>query len=172
MAYQQLAVELLESGENVMKRALRVGVLVGLVGCAGAGPTPEQEARELAKDETIADILSQPLAAEEYAEEERCLSRHYYDHVDVLDDQHVLFKGSGDKLWLNKLRNRCVGLRSNDILQFRMRDNRVCDLDTFEAVSSFMWGVRSGTCSLGKFSPVTPEQVEAIEVAVKESRGK
>ena len=120
----------------------------------------------------IADILSQPLAAEEYAVEERCLSTRYYDHVDVLDDQHVLFKGSGDKLWLNKLRNRCVGLRRNDVLQFRMRDSRVCDLDTFEAVSSFMWGIRSGTCSLGTFTPVTPEQVEAIEVAVKESRGR
>jgi hypothetical protein len=150
-----------------MKKALWVGVLAALVGCAGAGPTPEQEA---AKRETIEDILSQPLAADAYAEEERCLSSRAYNHVDVLDDQHVLFKGSGDKLWLNKLRNRCVGLRSHDILRFKMRDNRVCDLDTFEGVSSFMWNTSSGICSLGKFTPVTSEQVEAIELAVKESR--
>jgi hypothetical protein len=153
-----------------MNRPLCVGVLVCVVGCAAQ--TPEQQAREETKQETIADILSQPLAAEEYAEEERCLSTYVYEQVDILDEQHVVFRGSGDKLWLNTLRNRCVGLRRNDVLQFKMRDNRLCDLDSFEGMSSFMWGIRSGTCTLGTFSPVTQEQVDAIEAAVEESRGR
>ena len=155
-----------------MKRLLLVTVALGLVGCAGAKPTPEAEAAQVAKQEAIADILSKPLAAEEYADEESCLSRHYYDHVDVLDDEHVLFKGSGDKLWLNKLRHRCVGLRRNDVLEFRMRDSRLCDHDTFYATSSLNWGIRTGACALGTFTPVTAEQVQAIELAVKESRKK
>lgn len=155
-----------------MKTMLCVGVLVGLTGCAGAGPSPEQEAREAAKQETISDILNQPLAAEEYTEEERCLSTYTYDQIDILDDQHVVFRGRGDNLWLNELRNRCVGLDPNDVLQFKMRDNRVCDLDSFEAVDSFLWGIRSGTCTLGKFMPVTAAQLEAIEAAVEEARGR
>lgn len=153
-----------------MKRLLGMAALVAIVGCAGAEPTPEQQAREAAKQETIADILSQPLAAEEYGQDERCLSTHVYDQVDILDDQHVVFRGRGDKLWLNKLRNRCIGLKRNDVLQFRVRDSRICDLDTFEGVDSLLWGIRSGTCTLGTFRPVTPEQLEAIEVAVKEAR--
>lgn len=158
-----------------MKRTLWLGVLVGVAGCAGAGPTPEQQATQAAKQEAkheaIQDILTQPLAVEEYTSDERCLSTREYRNVDVLDDQHVVFKGSGDKLWLNTLRNRCVGLRRDNMLRFRMRDNRVCDLDHFDAIDSFMWGSSSGTCTLGKFTPITPEQVEAIELAVKEARG-
>lgn len=140
------------------------------MGCSAAGPDPAQQAREESKRETIADILSQPLSAEEYASEERCLSIRRYDDVDILDDQHVVFRGSGDRIWINKLRGRCVGLRRDDILKFDVRNMRVCDLDTFEGVSAGMWGLRTGVCTLGTFSAVTPEQLEAIEAAVAEAR--
>lgn len=153
-----------------MSFAAIAGILAVLAGCAGAEPTPEQQAREVVKHETINDILSQPLAAEEYADERRCLSTRSYDSVDVLDDEHVVFRGTGDKIWVNKLRHRCVGLRRDRILRFEMRDSRICDLDRFEAVSAHAFGISSGVCSLGTFTPVTPEQVEAIEVAVKEAR--
>lgn len=163
--------------ESVMKMsivpmALCLAAVAWLSGCAGAGPSPEQEARETAKRETIQDILTQPMAAEEYGEQQRCLSSLDYDNVDVLDAEHVLFRGRGDNLWLNKLRNRCVGLDRNDVLRFRMRSNQLCDMDTFEGLSSFMVGVSSGNCSLGTFTRVTPDQVEAIEHAVKEARGR
>lgn len=153
-----------------MIRMLWVSVLAGLVGCAGAGPSPEQQASEAAKHEAIEDILNKPLSAEEYAQKERCLSARAYHRVDVLDDGHLVFKGMGDKVWLNQLRNRCVGLRRNDILQFDMREPRLCDLDTFQSISPFMGGISSSVCALGKFTPVTPEQVKAIELAVKEAR--
>lgn len=125
-----------------------------------------------AKQEAIEDILSTPLEAEEYAEAARCLPTHAYRSVEVLDDQNVLFKGPGDRAWLNQLRHRCIGLRRNDTLRFNLRDNRVCDLDTFESVDTFfrMWTRTSATCSLGRFQPVTPEQVEAIKAAIQEAR--
>jgi hypothetical protein len=102
----------------------------------------------------------------------RCLSTHAYRSVEVLDNRNVLFKGPGDRAWLNQLRFPCAGLRPRDTLQFRLRDNRVCDMDTFEAVDTFfrIWSRTSATCSLGQFQPVTPEQVEAIRAAVKEAR--
>jgi len=141
-------------------------------GCAGVEATQEEhQAREAAKKESIQDILSQPLANEEYSEEERCLSTFTYRSVDVLDDQHVLFKGTGGRLWLNTLRQRCVGLRSQDSLRFELRDNRLCDMDRFQSVDTFGYMSRtSATCTLGTFAPVTAEQVQAIEAAVKESR--
>ncbi len=142
-----------------------MGLLI-LAGCASAPPSEEQQART----EAIEDILSQPLPSEEYAEEVRCLSTHSYRSVEVLDPEHVLFEGTGDRVWVNKLRNRCVGLRRNDTLRFELRDNRVCNLDSFEAVDSFLWFWErtSGTCTLGNFIPVTPEQVAALKAALRD----
>lgn len=149
-----------------------LAIVLLLAGCAAAeAEREEQQAQEAAKKETIQDILSQPLADEDYSEDERCLSTYTYRSVDVLDDQHVLFKGSGDRLWLNTLRQRCVGLRSQDSLRFELRDHRLCDMDRFQSVDTFGFMSRtSATCTLGKFMPVTAEQVEAIEAAVRESR--
>ncbi|MFW6092746.1 MAG: DUF6491 family protein [Pseudomonadota bacterium] len=145
-----------------------IGALLLLLGgCASAPSSEEQEAHR----EAVEDILSEPLGAEAYAETERCLSTHQYRSVEVLDAQHVLFRGPGDRAWLNTLRRRCIGLRRGDTLQFRLRDNRVCSLDTFEAVDGFFWfwDRTSGVCSLGDFAPVTPEQVEAIRAALADA---
>ena len=76
------------------------------------------------------------------------------------------------RLWLNRLRQRCVGLRPDEILRFDLRNNRVCDLDNFQSMDDFTHaGSISGNCILGSFMPVTPEQAEAIEVAFREARG-
>lgn len=154
-------------------RFLALALSLAVTGCASSEPSADQQAREEKKQETIDKILSEPLAADEYAAEERCLSTYTYRNVEVIDDEHVLFHGSGDKIWLNKLRNRCLGLRRNDTLSFELRDNRVCDLDTFEAVDLTGFVSRSsGTCTLGTFTAVTPEQVESIKAAVEEARKK
>ena len=149
-------------------------VLLGVTGCASGKPTPEQEAARQAAAETIDQILTTPLATEEYAKPVRCLSTFEYDEMDVLDDQHVLFKGTGDRMWLNKLRNRCVGLNTHSTPVIRLRNAQVCNLDTFQAMETVIggWMRTSATCSLGEFVPVTPEQAKAIEAAIKESRQK
>lgn len=158
---------------NTLSYVAVLSLVAVVAGCAGAGPTAaEREAAEAAKAEALEDILNTPLAAEAYGGEgDRCLSTHDYRSVEVLDDSHVLFKGRGGRLWLNTLRQRCIGLRRNDILQFELRDNRVCELDSFRSLDDLMHSVRiSGTCILGEFTPVTPEQAEAIEVAFREAR--
>lgn len=160
---------------RIRKRSLLVGLalVMGLAvaGCGANQPTPEQEARQAEKHEAIDQILSEPLAAEEYGSQERCLSTHLYRGVEVIDDEHVLFRGSNGKYWINTLRNRCLGLRRNDTLRFELRENRVCDLDNFESVDLSGFVMRaSGTCTLGTFSEVTAEQVESIKAAVAEAR--
>jgi hypothetical protein len=165
-----------------MKRRTRGSIvrnllLVAAVMALAAGVAAEEaeapgEAAGTPRAEVIDEILTKPLDEEEYVEAVRCLSPHSYRNVRVLDDRHVLFEGPGERVWLNRLRNRCIGLRPNATLRFRMRDTRVCELDTFEAVDSFLRGMDrvSATCSLGRFMPVTPEQVEAIRGAVDEGR--
>lgn len=156
-----------------MRMMMGIGVLTGVAmavaGCAGSATPEQRAATEQAQQEAIADILSTPLSAEEYGAEARCLSAHAYRSVDVLDDRHVLFKGSGDKLWINELRQRCIGLRADDVLQMELRANRLCDLDTFQGIDSFSYWRTSGTCTLGTFTQVTPDQVDAIKLAMEKS---
>ena len=150
--------------------ALLLALLVA--GCAGSAPTPEQEAAQAAAIETIDQILNTPLESEDYGGSMRCLSTHNYHSVEILDDRHVLFKGTGDRLWLNQLRNRCIGLRPNSTPIFRLRDSQLCNMDTFEGMDSLL-GVYNRTaavCSLGSFTPVTREQAEGIKAALKEAR--
>ena len=138
---------------------------VVLAGCASEATRPDYEAQE----ESIDQILSEPLAEEAYTEGVRCLPVYSYNSVEVLDNRHVLFKGSGGKLWLNRLRNRCPGLRRNDTLKFDVRATQLCNLDTFESIQLSGIGPTrtSATCSLGEFVPITKEQLEGIKAALQ-----
>jgi hypothetical protein len=159
-----------------VSKLLGVGaaVLAGLAGCAGSAPTPEQEAAAAAVQETIEDILSTPLESEDYVQAQRCLSTHSYNSVEILDDRNVLFKGIGDRYWINQLRHRCIGLRRNSTPVFRLRDSQICDMDTFQGVDSVfgMWDRSTATCSLGKFTPISREQADAIRAALREARSR
>ena len=144
---------------------------VALSGCAS--DPAEEAARQQQVSEQIDTILTQPLGEEDYGGGERCISTSLYDSVKVLDTRHVLFKGRGDRLWVNTLRNTCVGLRKRDVLQFDIRGSQICNLDTFTAVTNnFGWQRTSATCSLGDFSPVTAEQVAMIEAALDTKKKK
>lgn len=136
-----------------------------LAGCASDATKPDYEAQE----ESIDQILSEPLGEAEYTDSVRCLPVYSYNSVDILDNRHVVFKGTGGRLWLNRLRNRCTGLRRNDTLKFDVRATQLCSLDTFEAISLNVVGPTrtSATCSLGEFMPITKEQLDGIKAALK-----
>ena len=142
-----------------------VSIALLLAGCASDAAKPDYEAQE----ESIDQILSEPLGEAEYTEGIRCLPVYSYNSVDILDNRHVVFEGTGGKLWLNRLRNRCTGLRRNDTLKFDVRTSQLCSLDTFEAISLNVVGPTrtSATCSLGEFMPISKEQLDGIKAALK-----
>ena len=146
-------------------RNLLLPIIVVLAGCAGEAVKPDYQAQE----ESIDEILSQPLAETEYAEQIRCLPTYSYDSVEILDNRHVVFKGTANKLWLNRLRTRCTGLRRNDTLKFDVRNSQLCSLDSFQAISLNISGVTrtSATCSLGNFTPITREQLDNVKAALE-----
>ncbi|MEZ5560713.1 MAG: DUF6491 family protein [Pseudomonadales bacterium] len=148
-------------------RPLRPVVLLTLLvaGCTATEPGPPREVTQ----ERIEDILSTPLPSDAYAEQSRCLSRYQYRNIDILDDQTLVFRGTGERYWVNQLRQRCIGLRTRDTLHLEVRGNALCDLDTFVGMNSIMfgWEQTSATCQLGSFQSVTAEQVAAIRAAVE-----
>lgn len=134
------------------------GMLLLAAGCAG-GPAPDRQRMESAL---------QQLDADSYAATENCLSSVEYDTVEVLDEQHMLFQGTGkDDVWLNQLRQRCPGLREDDTLAFDMQGDRLCSLDTVTVVNHFMFWRRTGpTCALGKFNKLTDAQAGLVRQAM------
>lgn len=131
-----------------------------LAGCAG----------NPARNEQLDSVLAQFDTDTEYAATERCLPTYRYDSVEVLDEQHLLFKSrQGDTYWLNRLRQRCPGMRPNDTLSFELRDNRVCSLDMVSVVDRtfFMWQTIGPTCGLGEFHELTEPQAQLIREAMR-----
>ena len=143
---------------------------------AGGEPDAAEPAAEGAEQETVEDIeaiLTQPLGQDEYVEAERCISRHQFHRVEIIDNEHVLFEGRRGKAWLNTLRRPCIGLRRHNIPQFEYRggSTQLCSLDDFVGIDRNLSGFRSASCALGEFQPVTVEQVALIKATV-ESRKK
>ncbi len=139
---------------------------IGLIGaCATqpetAGETAEQEEPPL----TVEEILASAPQPEDYSEPETCLSRYAYENVEVINRELLVFHGRRGKVWLNRLRNACIGLRRDDTLAFEMRDSRLCDMDTFSSVDAFGGPLErtSARCSLGKFEPISVEQAQLLE---------
>lgn len=157
-----------------------VAASVLLAACA---TNPEAEARRQAVEDEIAAILAEPLDPEVYGESKRCLSDRESRNFYALDDQRVVFEGYRDKLWLNTLPYRCPDLRWGTALRVRSISwTRICEMDRFVVGDWFDWpwyrrwpwrwtsDFGTGmTCTLGKFQPVTEQQVDAIE-RVLESR--
>ncbi len=143
-----------------------------ITGCAST--TPESSTAKQQAEEDIASILSHPLSEKAYDEGVRCLPSMNYHSVKILDDQRLVFEGLGDKRWLNQLRNRCPGLRPGDTLRFELTGSRLCEMDTVVAIDRFLyfWERTSATCMLGKFEPVTPDQIDAIKAALKKAKEK
>ena len=100
----------------------------------------------------------------------RCLPDAAYTDVEVINPELLLFRGLGDRMWLNRTRSACLGSRIDPVLAFDMRHGRLCDLDSVAVADNIggYWSTGAG-CSLGKFAPVSPEQVELVRVEL--SRG-
>ena len=131
-----------------------------IVGCA---TTPEPR-EPLSVDE----ILSGAAGLETYGEPENCLRLTDYRKVEILDRQNLLFWGSGKRVWLNRLRAPCIGLRRGATLLLELSTGQACNLDSVTAVeSSFrFWRRASATCGLGQFEPISVEQAKALKAAL------
>ena len=134
--------------------------VVLVAGCATNPEPPEP----LSVDE----ILSTAAGLETYGEPQNCLRLTDYRKVEILDRQNLLFWGSGKRVWLNRLRTPCIGLRPRATLLLELSTSQVCNLDSVTAVeSSFrFWRRASATCGLGQFEPISVEQAKALKAAL------
>ncbi|MDJ0758202.1 MAG: DUF6491 family protein [Woeseiaceae bacterium] len=156
-------------------------MLVSALLTTGCAVSPEAEERRQAIDASIAEILSQPIDVDTYAEPRRCLSSRDFRSYRALNNQYMLFVGRRGQQWVNRLRSSCFDLDRGDVLITRsLSSNRICERDTFEVADWFswpwyrrypwQWGIglgAGGSCMLGEFHPVTDEQVREIEAVIE-----
>ena len=130
-------------------------------GCAAQPESGEDQPEPL----SVEDILASAPRPEDYTDSLTCLHRDAYEDVEVINRELVLFHGRRGKVWLNRLRQPCIGLRTDDALMFDMRNSRLCDLDTFSSIDVFRGPLERGSarCGLGKFETISPEQAAALK---------
>jgi hypothetical protein len=128
----------------------------------------EQDDQELTVEERLDALLAETISREDYGETRRCLSRHEYRSVEILNNEYLLFRKS-DRYWLNKLKMRCSRLAHNMILTFNPRgssntcaNDHVWITDRFDLQRGFtpsgMPVASQGSCILGSFEEIAPEQ--------------
>lgn len=116
-------------------------IAVGLVTMCG---TPV-----LADDEEIAGDDSK-----------RCLNARSIRGVDVIDDNHVIFEIQGRRIYLNALPKSCVGLSRERRFSYETHTRSLCARDKIRVLKEAGDGIYLGkSCSLGRFQPVTSEEL-------------
>lgn len=160
---------------------LLLAVLSAALLCGSCAVPPEIRERRESIDAQIDAILNEPLDVEQYGTMQRCLSDREYRNFRAIDDRHILFEGRRETLWINTLRTRCPDLRYGTVLVTSSSPmGRMCELDTFVAGDWFTWpwyrrwpwhwGTAWNTgarCTLGKFQPITDDQLEAMEALIR-----
>lgn len=95
---------------------------------------------------------------------ENCVHLRTVDHIEILDEQHILFFMRNGTIFNNHLPRKCPGLRRNDTIMYRTSLNQLCSIDMFTVLDNIGGAFMPGpACSLGKFYPATEEEVDAMK---------
>ncbi len=84
--------------------------------------------------------------------------------TDAIDDQNIIFRMRGNRVYRNHLPRTCPGLQRENRISFRTSTSRLCSIDTITVLEQFGVELRPGfTCRLGEFVPLSPAEVEELE---------
>lgn len=144
-----------------MRRNL-VRLLLATLTLGGATVVLSAQEEEPLDVETI--LLETP-TAEDYGDIDSCLYRRKYDHVEMLDDRHMLFEGR-NRVWLNRLRGSC-GIRDDAILVIEQYSTSTCRSDRVTGHSRGSPSMIHGSCILGDFQEIDPQQAIVLKESIK-----
>jgi len=97
-----------------------------------------------------------------------CLHLDRIQNVDILDDSHIIFQVGLKDHYLNTLPYACHGLKLNDTIMYRTSLNEICNVDVITVLNKIGTGYQAGpSCGLGKFEPVTTEQIKTLRESIR-----
>lgn len=93
-----------------------------------------------------------------------CVVVSSIDETEALDDQNILFRMRGNKVYRNHLPRKCPGLERENRFMYETRGGRLCSIDTITVLEQFGVSLQRGfTCRLGEFVPMSPDEVEDLD---------
>ena len=104
---------------------------------------------------------------------QKCVIVANIDETDAVDDQTIIFHMRGRGVYRNQLPRACPGLERENRITYETRTARLCSSDTITVLEDFgvggfepqLGGLRRGfTCRLGEFVPMSPADVEELEL--------
>ncbi|HJR69266.1 MAG TPA: DUF6491 family protein [Gammaproteobacteria bacterium] len=103
---------------------------------------------------------------------QNCILVSSIDGTDAVDDQNLIFRMRGDKVFRNHLPRKCPGLERENRIAYEARNARLCSIDTITVLEQrFGVGLQGGfTCRLGEFIPLSPAEVEDLDLRERQGR--
>lgn len=93
-----------------------------------------------------------------------CISLRKLDHIEILDNQRLVFHLQGKSLYLNELPRRCSGLHKNATIVYKTSLPQLCDLDNISVLRSTDTRFNEGPlCPLGPFTAIDEQQLKALK---------
>ncbi|HSC14166.1 MAG TPA: DUF6491 family protein [Gammaproteobacteria bacterium] len=103
---------------------------------------------------------------------EDCVIVSRIDQTDAIDDQNIIFRMRGDRVYRNTLPRKCPGLARENRIAYSTVASRLCSIDTITVLEDLGVGLRPGfTCRLGEFVPLSEAEVEDIDLRKKGEAG-
>jgi len=101
-----------------------------------------------------------------------CILVSSIDETDAVDDQNLIFRMRGNRVFRNTLPRKCPGLERENRIAYEARNSRLCSIDTITVLEQrFGVGLQGGfTCRLGEFVPLSPAEVEDLDLQEREGR--
>ena len=103
---------------------------------------------------------------------QECLLVSQIDETDAIDDQNIIFRTRSDKVYRTHLPRKCPGLERENRFAYEARNARLCSIDTITVLEQrFGVGLQGGfTCRLGEFIPLSPAEIEDLDLREREGR--
>ncbi len=93
-------------------------------------------------------------------EPKNCLRLASISSTRVIDDYTVLFYTGPSEVYVNRLRNRCGGLASQDRFSYATRLSSLCSNDLITVIRGVgRTASRGATCALSDFRPIDKEDI-------------
>ena len=125
----------------------------------------------MAAEESLEAILAEPLPAEAYVASVRCLTMRTFKRIEVLDENTLLMRGSGNRSWIAQTHQRCRGLRNEHLLDFQQRRGRICRGDSFRGFMAASERVAvTPVCGIRVIYEVDNDQIAALGHAIRAKR--
>lgn len=101
-----------------------------------------------------------------------CIITSRIRQTDAIDDQNIIFRMRGNQVYRNTLPRACPNLQRENRIAWETSTSRLCDIDLITVLEPYGVGFRPGfTCRLGQFVPLSPAEVEDIDLRKKGEAG-